>query len=650
MSDSGLPQLPSSTAKNVLQATELSAREAAQRPTTIEILNLPENVKRESPSRLRGTIAQRQNDNTAQVKTEHGTITVKLPKDNTLKNGDAVEIKINTQSTPPTATIQKPAARPQNTTQPQSPAPDQYDPAQYLKILQAVQNKRSITETQAIVLIPLTKAQYQSVAPLPVLPLPSTVMTAPPALPQVNLNLITPDVLLTTQPPTPVLAPPLTEIVTTPLPQFINALPTPNAEITATINTALQKDITNGASLPFRTVAPLLLKSLPDDLLTLPLTQTSPITTEKAAPSVFEMMPLTDKPLFPASHHHAPFLLPQLMQADEAMPSLPLFAQAGQIEAKLIGVTPEMEFPVFALAQSQTGEQQLLAMIPSRYDTLEQGANFILQPLPDNDGLLRAIPDTLKSLLPSLNTPAPSIMPALSAFMPVAGIFDFPPAWPVMNELVEGLQQISPQSAAQFAARMPNTSAPMQMAGTALFFIAAMRAGDMQSWMGERAIDTLRRAGKSDLLNRFLNETGDRARSESTQQEWRSTTFPLMHENQIHRIILHYRKEQKHSDEAEHKGGGTTRFVLDLSLSNMGKLQCDGLFQKGKDEKSGRLDLILRTEHPFSAHMHQEMRALYSNALTQSGYSGELSFQSNPDLWVKVLSPHAATAQYSKNI
>lgn len=643
MSDSGLPQLPPTPAKTVLQAAELSAREAAQRTTTIEILNLPENIKRENSSRMRGTIEQRQSDNTAQVKTEHGTITVKLPKDNTLKNGDAVEIKLNTQNIPATATIQKTAPRPQNTTQPQPPAPDQYDPAQYFKILQAVQNPRSITETQAIVLIPLTKAQYQSVAPLPVLLLPPAIMTTPPALQQVNLNLMSQDTAFITGKPAS--APSITEIFFAPPPQIINTGLPLGTEISSAINTPLQPDLTNGTSIPFRAVAPLLLKSLPDDLLTLPLTQTPPITTEKSAPSVFEMMPITDKPLFSAAHHHAPFLLPQLIPTDEAMPSPPLFAQAGQIEAKLIGVTPEMEFPVFALPQSHAGEQQHLAMIPSRYDTLEQGTNFILQPLPDDDGLLRAIPDTLKPLLPALSTTA---LPR--AFMPAADLFGTLPAWPVMNELLQGLQHISPQSAAQFAARLPNTSAPMQMAGTALFFIAAMRAGDMQSWMGERAIDTLRRAGKSDLLNRFLNETGDRARSESTQQEWRNTTFPLMHDNQIHRIILHYRKEQKHSDEAEHKGGGTTRFVLDLSLSNMGKLQCDGLFQKGKDEKSGRLDLILRTEHPFSAHMHQEMRALYSNALTQSGYSGELSFQSNPDLWVKVLGPHVSAAQYSKNI
>jgi len=71
---------------------------------------------------------------------------------------------------------------------------------------------------------------------------------------------------------------------------------------------------------------------------------------------------------------------------------------------------------------------------------------------------------------------------------------------------------------------------------------------------------------------------------------------------------------------------------MDLNLSNMGKVQLDGLFI-GKDS---RLDLILRTQQKFSETMKMEMRQTYRDALEDISFSGELSFQDKVDQWVNI--------------
>jgi hypothetical protein len=66
----------------------------------------------------------------------------------------------------------------------------------------------------------------------------------------------------------------------------------------------------------------------------------------------------------------------------------------------------------------------------------------------------------------------------------------------------------------------------------------------------------------------------------------------------------------------------------------MGAVQLDGLHRPA--EKSGKLDLIVRTKAPLSGTMQQSMRRAYVRALEQTGHSGEMSFQHRPEQFIKV--------------
>ena len=223
-------------------------------------------------------------------------------------------------------------------------------------------------------------------------------------------------------------------------------------------------------------------------------------------------------------------------------------------------------------------------------------------------------------------------LPALTS-----SYFLTPSSWPILEETQQVLTQVSPQTSQAFNAVVPNAAAPAQLDSTALFFVAAMRAGDVNGWLGEKAVDAIKRAGKSDLLSRLGREIRGitRMSSEALSGDWRAMSLPLAWQNDINKIALYFRNEGEHNESNDEAGKGKkTRFVMDLSLTNMGNVQLDGLFS-GQDN-IGRLDLVLRTEQSFSQSMRQQMRTAYKNALEETQITGELSFQNQPESWVRI--------------
>ncbi|HPF78779.1 MAG TPA: hypothetical protein PLF01_05725 [Alphaproteobacteria bacterium] len=207
--------------------------------------------------------------------------------------------------------------------------------------------------------------------------------------------------------------------------------------------------------------------------------------------------------------------------------------------------------------------------------------------------------------------------------------------WPALDELYNNLLQISPQAAASLAKSLPNAGSPNQISAAAMMFIAAVKSGDLGGFLGDRKIDLLQRAGKSDILSRLTQTSTSTARTNAPEQagggEWRAVPLPMFWENEIHRITLYTRQDQQNNQHNDQKGNGQTRFIFDLTLSRIGDVQLDGLL------RDKRLDLVLRTQNTFSEPMQQTMRQAYSSALTHADLSGDITFQGSTKNWVHVL-------------
>jgi hypothetical protein len=165
-----------------------------------------------------------------------------------------------------------------------------------------------------------------------------------------------------------------------------------------------------------------------------------------------------------------------------------------------------------------------------------------------------------------------------------------------------------------------------------MMFVAAVRSGDIASWLGDRKMDLIQRAGKESILRSLTQDSTQTTRTAEPASggDWRAVPLPMFWEGEIQKVTLYMRREQEQQKQ-DNEEGGQTRFVFDLTLSRMGDVQLDGLL------RDKRLDLVVRTQNAFSAPMQQTMRQAYTQALGSTDLSGELNFQGSMDNWVHVL-------------
>ena len=96
------------------------------------------------------------------------------------------------------------------------------------------------------------------------------------------------------------------------------------------------------------------------------------------------------------------------------------------------------------------------------------------------------------------------------------------------------------------------------------------------------------------------------------------------------------RRADDNQDEQEKARKGT-RFIVDLDLSRLGRVQLDGLvYQKEK-----HMDLIVRTENRLPDRMHEDIRNIFQEAVDVTGIKGGVSFQAAPPNFVETASPAA---------
>ncbi|MFK7839358.1 MAG: hypothetical protein AB8B83_03425 [Bdellovibrionales bacterium] len=305
---------------------------------------------------------------------------------------------------------------------------------------------------------------------------------------------------------------------------------------------------------------------------------------------------------------------------------------SGQVIAKTNTQIPIVQFSVpqngltalsFSASQN-TAQQQVFALqFPS--DALLLGSTLTVTPQASLDSSISTSQNIIPQALPQL------------AFANIANVAP----WQAMQDIQQTLLQASVQNAAPtaqaFSNIIPSPSNAAQFGPAALLFIAAVRGGDISSWLSDKTSEILKSQGKGSLLSRLSSEAAGASRmGETPSAEWRGMNIPLLWDGDIQKIALHYRHESDDSqDQNQDKGNVGTRFIFDLNLDAMGQVQLDGLFRPISSD-GPRLDIVLRTEEPFSTAMQAEMRRIYMDAIKPSQIGGELSFQNGLDAWLMI--------------
>ncbi len=249
----------------------------------------------------------------------------------------------------------------------------------------------------------------------------------------------------------------------------------------------------------------------------------------------------------------------------------------------------------------------------------------------------------------ALETRAP--LPPGTAFrLEVAGRAVFPPTpsadaegrlartlalareWPNLNAAMAALEQNAP-NVARALVQTVVPRADTQLAANILSFLAALRGGSLVNWLGEGPARALQRL-RPDTFNRLSDDFRSPARSadEPVAGDWRVTVVPFHDGQDLRSITLYLRRDRDEDDDDAERSRDDTRFVVDVELSRLGRMQLDG-FVRGGDK---RFDLIVRTEKPLPPWMRDDIREIFAEASALTGLKGGTSFQVGPAGFIDV--------------
>lgn len=202
--------------------------------------------------------------------------------------------------------------------------------------------------------------------------------------------------------------------------------------------------------------------------------------------------------------------------------------------------------------------------------------------------------------------------------------------WPALREAMAALQDADPAAARNlFNNVIPRPDS--QLAANVIFFLTALRGGSLRSWLGEEPDLALHRA-KPDLLTRLkddFNELGRMSKEPSPSGDWRIALVPFFNGAGLEQIRMLTRRHGGDDDKEEKQE--STRFVIDVDLSKIGRLQLDGLLR----DKGKHMDLIVRTDRRLPDQMQNDIRSIFRDAAELTGIKGGVGFQASPPNFIE---------------
>ncbi len=218
--------------------------------------------------------------------------------------------------------------------------------------------------------------------------------------------------------------------------------------------------------------------------------------------------------------------------------------------------------------------------------------------------------------------------------------------WPGLEDGVQALREASPTAAQQLLNVLPRADATLT--ANVLFFIAALRGGDLRGWLGDAPVRALER-GRPNVLQRLKEDFGNLGRlaDDGGGNDWRSTPVPFVNGQQIEQIRMSVRRDHNdESDEGRPGRGAGVRFVVDLDLSRLGRLQMDGFVE----EKIKRFTLIVRTDKKLPSGFENGIRTIFMEVNDATGIKGGLSFQAAPPNFVEVAPPKSTANELGLSV
>jgi hypothetical protein len=230
------------------------------------------------------------------------------------------------------------------------------------------------------------------------------------------------------------------------------------------------------------------------------------------------------------------------------------------------------------------------------------------------------------------------------------------PAAPKLEQVLQLLAEVDNQTFQLLMNSMPRLNG--NFPPTALFFLQALRTGDIQNWLGDKGVQALRRAGPAgmQLLGELEEEFKTAAgRADSAKPgEWRVATIPYLGEYGIGNMQFGVRNHFQDINPDERRkfnltddAGRVTRFIFDIQFSELGPMQIDGLLRPRMDYQK-QLDILVRTREMLPNDMRRDLRDLFSESIGAYGMNGVLTFQAGYQNWISLTGRQSGQGAYTR--
>ncbi len=202
-----------------------------------------------------------------------------------------------------------------------------------------------------------------------------------------------------------------------------------------------------------------------------------------------------------------------------------------------------------------------------------------------------------------------------------------------LRELVAALATIRPEAAESLQQlRVPNPA--QHLGATVLFFLSALKNGNLEEWLGGPNLFRLEKDGKRHLVEKMISdieEAGGQAK-DAKIGEWRSWPLPLYtgQHYEMLRLYVHEDSSRQEKESGAGKPDAKTRFLITMNMARLGAMQMDGLSQ------NKRLDLVIRSERALPPTLPDELREIYIRTLEALDLTGTIGFQTGRKDWVTV--------------
>jgi len=211
----------------------------------------------------------------------------------------------------------------------------------------------------------------------------------------------------------------------------------------------------------------------------------------------------------------------------------------------------------------------------------------------------------------------------LGAVHNLAGISSWPAlsaAASILGHHNKDAAQSLTQRSADGGNRLPNSL---------LFMMNALGGGNPDQWLGNAAVNALANSGKQTLLDQIRAELARMfTAGQDTGGEWRPIFLPLDTNENSSLLALLLKNNPVRDEQPQNRGAeddedenDSQRFIVEVAFSVLGPVQLEGHIL-------GRaFDLKVRTHHALPGQMEQDLKHLFSEALTANNYSGKLVFE-----------------------